>query len=152
MGIFSGKKKNDNKEGKKEDSLKKEERVLAVKESAPENISKKGKKERKEVQKEIKLESLQGILAERKLAKPLVSEKTNLMASCGKYAFKIFKDSSKGAVKSAVESLYGVKVLKVNIINIPGKPKRARGGRTVCRSNIKKAIITLRSGEKIESF
>lgn len=82
-----------------------------------------------------------------------VTEKaTDLMANSNKYTFSVYKTATRTQVASAISKLYGVEVEKVNIINRAGKTKRnrvARGapGRTAA---IKKAIVTLKEGSKIE--
>lgn len=82
-----------------------------------------------------------------------VTEKaTDQMANENKYTFEVYKTVSRTQVAAAVSKLYGVEVERVNIINRAGKAKRnrvARGapGRTAA---IKKAIVTLKEGSKIE--
>lgn len=82
-----------------------------------------------------------------------VTEKaTDQMANENKYTFSVYKTATRTQVASAISKLYGVEVEKVNIINRAGKAKRnrvSRGtpGRTAA---IKKAIVTLKEGSKIE--
>lgn len=82
------------------------------------------------------------------IVKPLVTEKAIAAGELGKYAFIVRKNATKNEVKKAIESLYGVKVTQVNIINKPAKKKRFRNifGK---RAGYKKAIVTLKKGEKI---
>lgn len=85
------------------------------------------------------------------IIKPVVSEKsTNLLAD-NKYTFWVDTKANKVEIKQAVEDLFKVKVEKVNTMNVRGKRKRVRQfvGTTPAR---KKAIVTLREGDKIEIF
>ncbi|GAB4268461.1 MAG TPA: 50S ribosomal protein L23 [Opitutae bacterium] len=82
-----------------------------------------------------------------------VTEKSNLLASnLNQYTFEVFPQASKGAVSSAVEERFNVSVTRVNIINIKGKAKRSRlrAGRPGKKPDMKKAIVTLKEGDKIE--
>ena len=62
----------------------------------------------------------------------------------------MFPEATKQHVRSAVEATFKVGVKRVNIINVKGKPKRDRRGRPTTRSDYKKAIVTLKKGDKIE--
>ena len=67
------------------------------------------------------------------------------------YSFIVSGKTNKSEIRKAIESLYGVKVQVVNMINVKGKSKRL--GRSMGRtSDYKKAIITLKEGEKIEAL
>jgi large subunit ribosomal protein L23 len=86
------------------------------------------------------------------LQHPLLTEKsTSLRERHNKVSFAVHPSANKPAVKSAVERILKVKVLDVNISNVRGKDKRMGRfhGRT---SNWKKAIVTLKPGEKLELF
>ncbi len=86
--------------------------------------------------------------AHRVLVNHHLSEKTNTLSSSGTYVFKVSPTANKISVKQAVESVYDVHVANVNILNIKGKMRRY--GRSVGRtSDWKKAIVTLKAGEKI---
>jgi len=77
-----------------------------------------------------------------------VSEKGNWLTSNSKYVFKVDKKANKIEIKRAIESVYDVHVMDVNVINTAGK--RRRTGRTFGRtSDWKKAIVTLKPGDKI---
>jgi len=157
MGMFRSKKEKPEFTGKigpEASLIKKEKTHVDKKTEIPgEKISEKKPKEKakKEVKKEVKLETAKSIFVEKTLCKPWISEKTNLMASEGKYVFKVSRSASKNAVKDAIESLYKVLVGDVNMINIPQKPKRFKG-KNVFRSKYRKAVITLKEGETIEVF
>jgi large subunit ribosomal protein L23 len=87
-------------------------------------------------------------LAHRVLKHHHLSEKTNLFSSTGRYVFKVAKNANKIEVKKAVEKVYDVHVTKVNMVNVAGKSRRQ--GRTMGRTqDWKKAIVTLKSGERI---
>ena len=84
------------------------------------------------------------------LIKPLLTEKiTGLQEQANRVAFVVKKDASRVEIRHAVESALKVKVKNVNVMNIMGKPKRQ--GRFVGkRPDWKKAIVTLKEGEKLE--
>ncbi len=85
------------------------------------------------------------------LRRPIISEKTTALKEQGKYAFEVAKGASKRQVKEAVELAFKVDVVKVNIINVPGRMKRF-GRRQVLTPEWKKAVVTLAPGQKIEFF
>lgn len=86
------------------------------------------------------------------LHRPLVTEKTNYMNSdLRQYVFEVTSDATKVMIKDAIETLFdGVKVARVNVLNVPAKrTRRARSRRVmVRRSSYKKAIITLTEDSK----
>ena len=82
----------------------------------------------------------------------MVTEKTTDMAeNRNKYVFEVALASNKVEVKQAVEKYFGVKVLDVRTLRMHGKPKRQRHVMGH-RRNWKKAIVTLKAGDKIEYF
>ena len=85
------------------------------------------------------------------LLAPVVSEKSYAQIEERKYSFKVHKDAHKTQIRQAVEQLFDVKVVKVNIIKVQAKPKR-RGLFKGTRPGWKKAIVQLREGDKIEFF
>lgn len=85
------------------------------------------------------------------ILKPLVSEKSVKGMDALKYSFKVDKKANKIEIKKAVEEIFKVKVDKVNISYIPGKRKWWRG-KLSWTSNWKKAVVTLKPGNKIEIF
>lgn len=90
------------------------------------------------------------------IKRPVLTEKSHRLASEDKYVFRVVSEATKEEVARAVETLYkGVKVAKVAIIKLPGKPVRwrRRGKRPVegRRKDIKKAVVTLSKG-KIDIF
>lgn len=85
------------------------------------------------------------------LKKPVVSEKSMLLMADNKYSFEVAKDSNKIEIKNAVEKLFNVKVLRVTTRTIRGKIKK-QGRYEGKRPDKKKAIVTLREGDRIEIF
>ena len=85
------------------------------------------------------------------LIKPVVSEKSYHQIQENRYTFKVHKDAHKTQVRQAVEELFEVTVLSVNIIKMPAKPKR-RGMIKGTRPGWKKAIVELKAGDTIEIF
>jgi len=85
------------------------------------------------------------------LRRPLVTEKNTTLQAQGKYAFEIAKGSNKQQVKQAVEKAFNVTVTAVNVMTVPGKLRRI-GRRQVLTQPWKKAIVTLKPGDKIEIF
>ena len=89
------------------------------------------------------------------LRRPLVTEKSNhQMSKLHQYAFEVMGDATRTMVKAAVDELFDVKVLRVNIINAPAKrSRRARSRRVAVRhSGYKKAIVTLAAEDRIPFF
>ena len=80
-----------------------------------------------------------------------LTEKSNKLSSeLGQYTFEVFKYANKHAIAEAVEQTFKVTVRRVNIQNYRGKNKRGRNGRPSTTSDFKKAIVTLKAGDKIE--
>ncbi len=89
------------------------------------------------------------------LRRPIVTEKSNYLNSqLHQYVFEVAADATKALVKDAVETLFDVDVLRVNIVNVPAKrSRRARSRRLlVRRSGYKKAIVTLAPEDRIDMF
>lgn len=91
-------------------------------------------------------------LLEDVLEKPLITEKTSIISEeANKYGFVVNLKANKNQIKTAVETLYDVKVLSVKTSILPGKMKRA--GKFVKKSSkTKKAYVQLAEGQKIEFF
>ena len=83
------------------------------------------------------------------LLRPLITEKTTILQDEGKYAFEIAKKANKISVKEAVTRTFGVTVVDVNICITRGKVKRF-GPKPHKTPDTKKAIVTLKPGEKIQ--
>lgn len=80
---------------------------------------------------------------------PIVTEKSNDALAGNKYMFCVNKKSNKIEIKKAVESIYNVKVTRVNIISMPKKKKRYRFKIEGYRPGYKKAVVTLKEGDTI---
>jgi len=85
------------------------------------------------------------------LKQVLLTEKSNKLSSdFGQYTFEVHAEANKHQIAQAVEKAFKVTVTRVNIMNIGGKNKRSRQGRPSMTSDYKKAIVTLKKGDKIE--
>jgi large subunit ribosomal protein L23 len=80
---------------------------------------------------------------------PHITEKATVLSEQNKVVFKVALDATKDEVAAAVEAIYSVNVTKVNTMLTKGKTKRFKGikGR---RSDVKKAIVTLKEGQSID--
>ena len=85
------------------------------------------------------------------LRRPLITEKNTMLQAEGKYAFEIAGEANKQQVKQAVEKVFKVNVLAVNVMTVHGKMRRV-GRQQVLTQSWKKAIVTLKPGDKIELF
>jgi len=84
---------------------------------------------------------------------PVVSEKSYGLIEQGVYTFKVHPSASKPEISDAIESIWGVTVLKVNTLNRKGKVTRARRkGRAGSKPDTKRAIVTLAAGDEIPLF
>jgi large subunit ribosomal protein L23 len=84
---------------------------------------------------------------------PLITEKSMSGTVRHQYAFEVHRDATKTQIRLAIEEIFKVNVLKVNTTNVGGKMKNfARRGRRTSgmQSDWKKAIVTLKEGQKIE--
>lgn len=89
------------------------------------------------------------------LRRPIVTEKSNFQNSeLHQYVFEVSEDATKVSVKDAVETLFEVSVMRVNVINVPPKrTRRWKSRRVMVRSSgYKKAIVTLAPGDTIDVF
>jgi large subunit ribosomal protein L23 len=86
------------------------------------------------------------------IKKPLITEKATLLkGTSNAVLFAVDTRANKNEVREAVEKMFRVKVLDVRTMTVPGKVKRR--GRTVgLRPGWKKAVVTLKEGDKIEFF
>jgi len=86
------------------------------------------------------------------IIKPIVSEKSlHATETNNVYTFEVAKSASKTQIGQAVEEVFGVKVVKVNTMNVAGKPRRVRFAQGHTKS-WKKALVTLAEGDKIDLF
>ncbi|HUJ43171.1 MAG TPA: 50S ribosomal protein L23 [Opitutaceae bacterium] len=80
-----------------------------------------------------------------------LTEKSNkLSANFSQYTFEVAPAATKHTVRAAVEQTFKVTVTRVNIQNVRGKNRRGRQGQPSRTSDYKKAIVTLKEGDKIE--
>jgi large subunit ribosomal protein L23 len=80
----------------------------------------------------------------------LTEKASQLSADLGQYTFEVAPKATKHQIAAAVEKTFKVSVVRVNTQTIKGKPKRTRAGRPTTTSKIKKALVTLKAGDKIE--
>jgi large subunit ribosomal protein L23 len=140
MSIFSKKNKDEKEESKKEVA----EVKVAKKEEKAGVIANREQKENKE-------RKFGHMSVHQILIRPLVTEKGGFIGAENKYLFEVSPRTNKSEVRKAIEHAYGVKPLKVNVINVKGKTTRS--GRSVGRlKNWKKAVVTLKSGDKISIY
>jgi len=83
------------------------------------------------------------------LIAPVVTEKT--VGTENKFVFRVHRDSTKPEIATAVKEFYGVDAQKINIVRLPEKTRFVGRGRLATkRSQFKKAIVTLKSGSKLD--
>jgi large subunit ribosomal protein L23 len=86
------------------------------------------------------------------IRKPLVTEKSGQQKEANnQYVFEVRRDANKVEIQKAVEQLFKVKVLQVRTLNVLGKEKRV-GRKFGKRPDWKKAVVTLKEGNRIEFF
>lgn len=86
------------------------------------------------------------------IERPLVTEKSMAGAEQGKYTFRVSKDANKIEIARAVEQVFNVKVESVNTMTVKGKKKRVGRHPEGKTADWKKAIVSLKPGQKIEIF
>jgi large subunit ribosomal protein L23 len=95
------------------------------------------------------------LLASEVVLRPVISEKSMDETQRGKYTFRVHSDANKLQVKDAIEELFKVDVIDVNVSTTKAKEKSRNRGRARIRgwsSPWKKAVVTLAAGQKIEFF
>jgi large subunit ribosomal protein L23 len=85
------------------------------------------------------------------IIKPIITEDSMMGIASKKYTFKVANDANKLQIAKAVEELFGVKVAKVNTINVSGKYRRY-GIHEGYKASWKKAIVTLTEDSKTIEF
>lgn len=80
---------------------------------------------------------------------PIITEKATMASEMNKVVFKVRKDATKADIKAAIERLFDVKVESVNTLIRKGKKKSFRGVRGQ-QSDLKKAVVTLAEGDRID--
>jgi large subunit ribosomal protein L23 len=88
------------------------------------------------------------------LRRPLVTEKSNYQVGIHQYVFEVATDANRIQVKEAVEQIFKVTVLRVNIINVAAKRARKTRSRrlVISRNGYKKAIVTLSPEDRLPIF
>jgi large subunit ribosomal protein L23 len=89
------------------------------------------------------------------IVRPVISEKSMDQTQRGKYTFAVHDDANKFQIKHAIEELFKVNVLTVNVLTTKRKEKRRAAGRRRTigyTSPWRKAVVTLAAGDKIEFF
>jgi large subunit ribosomal protein L23 len=89
------------------------------------------------------------------LRRPIITEKSTYQSGkLNQFAFEVDRKATKAQIKEAVEALYDVDVMRVNVMNVPAKRGlRGRGRRRVVRRpGYKKALVTLAEGQMIDVF
>jgi large subunit ribosomal protein L23 len=95
------------------------------------------------------------LLASEVVLRPVISEKSMDETQRGKYTFRVHSNANKLQVKDAIEELFKVDVIDVNVSTTKAKEKSRNRGRTRIKgwsSPWKKAVVTLAAGQKIEFF
>ena len=134
MSLLDKFKKNREKSKIKKDSVKKKEVLVTEKKLSKANIKK-------------------TVSAYNVIKEPCITEKASFLAEQNKYVFKIYPNVNKIEIKKAIELIYNTKVEKVNVIHASPKKRRLgrrEGWRGGLKCGFRKAIITLKKGEKIE--
>jgi large subunit ribosomal protein L23 len=85
------------------------------------------------------------------IIRPVISEKSYDLIEQNRYTFEVAKTASKPQIAQAITEIFDVTVTNVNTMNVTGKPRRLRFAKGKTR-DWKKAIVTLRDGDKIDLF
>ena len=85
------------------------------------------------------------------IKKPWVTEKSGAMNVAGKYVFIVADGAAKPEIKKAIKEIYKVDVVAVNVVNRPPKSKRFGRGLKGSQEGYRKAIVTLKEGQKIDT-
>jgi len=151
MGIFSRKTKDENSEAKNNAQVKDAKKIEDKKNSMKDLY---GESEKKNVvSKKTKEKGVEktNIHAYRVLVKPLVTEKAAELGSENKYVFEVSKSANKIEIAEAIQEVYGIKPVRINIVGMKGKNIRY-GRMTGKRKDWKKAVITLPKGQSINIY
>ncbi len=85
------------------------------------------------------------------LRRPIITERSTALSEQGRYTFEVARDANKAQIKDAVQRIFKVDVAAVNTIHVPSKTKRM-GKRSVETQPWKKAVVTVKPGQRIEMF
>lgn len=86
------------------------------------------------------------------IIRPVITEKSMSKTAEGKYAFEVDVTANKIEVKNAIKQIYKVEATSVNIANVKGKDRKWRGQVKGKTKETRKAIVTLKKGQKIPGF
>jgi len=86
------------------------------------------------------------------IRRPVITEQSMADVADKKYVFMVDIDSNKTEIKEAVETIFGVKVAKVNTVRMQGKVKRTGAFPKGKRADYKKAVVTLTADSKTIEF
>ncbi len=148
FNIFKKTTKKSDKEKEQKDSKSVKAKVVKIKTEKQKDVKTQQEKIKKT---EIKINKENYKDAYRILIRPISTEKATNILALNQYVFEVAKNSNKTEIKKAIQAVYNVKPLKINILKIKGK--NVRHGKTKGKTkDWKKAIIILKQGEKIEVF
>ncbi|MBE6130955.1 MAG: 50S ribosomal protein L23 [Erysipelotrichaceae bacterium] len=85
------------------------------------------------------------------IKRPIITEKSALLAEKAVYTFEVAKDANKVEIKKAIEEIFNVKVVAIRTVNVHKKPKRMSRYEGF-KSAYKKAIVRLEPGQTIKAF
>lgn len=84
------------------------------------------------------------------IKKPWITEKSTMLTGINQYVFMVKSGATKPEIKKAIHALYKVDPISVNVANRAGKNKRFGGGRKGVQDGYRKAIVTIKDGQKID--
>ncbi|MBI3964555.1 MAG: 50S ribosomal protein L23 [Chloroflexi bacterium] len=85
------------------------------------------------------------------LKRPVITEKNTRLLELNQYTFEVDNRATKAMIKDAVQKIFNVEVTRVNVMIVPGKMRRVGRSRGMT-SEWKKAIVSVRAGQRIEAF
>jgi len=112
------------------------------------NSKKKKQQENESTEPRVKVDQSSALL-HGVVAQPHITEKSSVLSAQNKYVFQVLPSATKIDVKNAIEKTYKVKVTSVHMIRIPSKTRRV-GRYMGTKAGIKKAIVSLKSGDRID--
>lgn len=90
------------------------------------------------------------------IRRPVITEKNTMLMESGQYTFEVARSATKQQVRDAIQTIFNVRVVDVNTLNVRPEPKlkRRRGGRPLVgtAAGYKKAIVKLAPGQRIDIF
>ena len=85
------------------------------------------------------------------IKRPLITEKTTKLVDAGKYTFEVMQGVNKVEIKKAIEELFNVTVVDINVVNVRKKERRV-GKYSGFAPAVRKAIVTLQKGQTLDVF